>query len=368
MSKLGKVESFFKNLNLTSDDEVFVGVDVHKRSYHVAFYLNDTPSIDFRMASEPKQLNQKLEPMTDSIKNIVYETGPTGYGLARNLIKNNLPASVVPTSKILRSSSVDDKADRLDSRKLAEYAAKGLLRSVAIPSPKQEADRQLYRMRHRQARQLAKVKTQIKSFLLMHGIKEPAGLDNWTIASVEHLRTIRLLDTLRLSLDELLSDYDYFHGRVKQMNKSLASSLDKGVLGHRISLLKTHPGVGPVVSCQFATELFHYRDFSSRKQLYKYLGLSPLNKQSGEKDSRGSINKASNSRLRKNLIQGAWRWVATDIEAKKCFWRICDNCGGMKQKAIVAMARKMAGHLWAMLMSDQPYNAEKAKSRLNQKG
>ncbi len=365
MNRLAKIDSFFKNVNLTSDDEVFVGVDVHKKSYHVALFLNDTPAIDFRMSAEPKQLNKKLQSMARSIRNIVYETGPTGYGLARHLIKNKLPASVVATSRIPRPAGVGDKTDKLDSRKLAEYSAKGLLCPITIPTPRQEADRQLYRMRHRQSLQFAKVKNQIKSFLLMHGIKEPDGLTNWTIAGVDGLRDIRLIDTLRLSLDELLNDYDYFNHRVKAMNKILAGDLDKGVLGRRMDLLKTHPGVGSVVACQFATELFHYKDFSSTRPLYKYLGLSPRISQSGERSSSGSINKAANGRLRNNLIQAAWTWVRTDIEAKKCFWRICDNCGGIKQKAIIAMARKMSGHLWAMLMNDQPYDKNKAKCRHN---
>jgi len=363
MSRLAKVDRFFKNVNFTNDDEVFVGVDVHKKSYHVALFLNDMPAIDFRMAAEPKQLNKKLRPMACSIKDIVYESGPTGYGLARHLRKSKLPANVVATSKIPRPVGADDKTDRLDSRKLAEYSAKGLLRPVAIPTLKQEADRQLYRMRHRQARQFSKVKNQIKSFLLMHGIAEPEGLTTWKLAGIEDLRNMRLIGTLRLSLDELLSDYDYFNNRIKVLNKMLVENLDKGLLGQRIALLKTHPGVGPVVACQFATELYHYRDFSSRRQLYKYLGLSPLVSQSGERSSSGSINKAANSRLRGNLIQGAWSWVLKDVEAKKCFWRICDNCGGIKQKAIVAMARKLAGHLWAMLISDRPYDKNLAKSR-----
>ncbi len=363
MGRLAKVESFFKNVNLTSDDEVFVGVDVHKKSYHVALFLNDMPAIDFRMSAEPKQLNKKLQPMACSIKDIVYEAGPTGYSLARDLRRNKLPANVVATSRIPRPSGGDDKTDKLDSRKLAQYAAKGMLHPITIPTPKQEADRQLYRMRHRQALQFAKVKVQIKSFLLMHGIKEPDRLVNWTISGVGDLRDMRMIDTLRLSLDELLSDYDYFNNRVKSLSKILAGNLDKGLLGRRMDLLKTHPGVGTVVACQFATELFHYSDFSSTRQLYKYLGLSPRVSQSGEKSSRGSLNKAANGRLRNNLIQAAWAWVRTDIEAKKCFYRICDNCGGVKQKAIIAMARKMSGHLWAMLMNDQPYDKNKAKCR-----
>ena len=364
MSRLAKVDRFFKNVNLTSDDEIFVGVDVHKKSYHVALFLNDTPSVDFQMCAEPKQLNKKLGSIACSIKDIVYESGPTGYGLARHLRENKLPANVVATSKIPRPPGAENKTDKLDSRKLAEYSAKGLLAPIAIPTRRQEADRQLYRMRHRQARQFGKVKNQVKSFLLMHGISEPDGLANWTLAGVRELRDIRLLDTLRLSLDELLSDHDYFNNRIKVLNKILADNLDKGVLGQRIALLKTHPGVGPVVACQFATELFHYKDFSSTRQLYKYLGLSPLISQSGERSSSGSINKAANGRLRGNLIQAAWSWVRTDVEAKKCFYRICDNCGGLKQKAIVAMARKLAGHLWAMLMSNHPYDKNKAKSRV----
>ena len=121
MDRLAKVESFFKNVNLTNDDEVYVGVDVHKKSYHVALFLNDAPAIDFRMAAEPEKLKEKLRLMTKSVKKIAYETGPTGYGLARDLIKYKLPATVVATSKIPRPAAADDKTDRFDSRKLAGH-------------------------------------------------------------------------------------------------------------------------------------------------------------------------------------------------------------------------------------------------------
>ena len=73
MSKLANVESFFKNVNLTCDDEVFVGVDVHKKMYHVALFLNDMPAIDFGMVAEPKQLHKKLQPMARSIRNITLQ-------------------------------------------------------------------------------------------------------------------------------------------------------------------------------------------------------------------------------------------------------------------------------------------------------
>ena len=359
MNKLTKIEEFFNNVNLTADDELFVGIDVHKRSYHVALYLNDAPAVDFVMPAKKEILSQKLITTTSALKQIAYETGPSGYSLARYLHQNSLPVVVAATSRIPRPSGGDDKTDKLDSRKLAQYAAKGLLKPVAVPTLKQEADRQLYRMIHRQRRNLAKVKTQIKSFLMMHDIAEPNGLTTWSKNSIEQLRTLRLRKTLRLSLDELIGDLDYYSLRVKTLDRLLAEHLNKALLGRRMALLKTHPGVGTVVSCQFTTELFHYRDFNSTREVFKYLGLSPRIHQSGDRSVRGTINKASNSRLRSNLIQAAWRWIAVDIEAKKTYLRLLNNCGGIKQKAITAMARKLSGHLWTMLIKGQPYDPTK---------
>jgi len=359
MNKLTKSQKFFNNLNLTADDDLFVGIDVHKRSYHVALYLNNAPAIDFVMPAKKEMLSQKLITTTSGLKQVAYETGPSGYGLARHLRQNSLPVIVAATSRIPRPAGGDDKTDKLDSRKLAQYAAKGLLKPVAVPTLKQEADRQLYRMRHRQRRNLAKVKTQIKSFLMMHDIAEPNGLTTWSKNSIEQLRTLRLIKTLRLSLDELIGDMDYYSLRIKTLDKSIVKHLNKALLGRRMALLKTHPGVGVVVSCQFATELFHYRDFNSTREVYKYLGLSPKIHQSGERSVSGSINKTANSRVRSNLIQAAWRWVAVDIKAKKTYFRLLNNCGGIKQKAITAMARKLSGHLWTMLIKGQPYDPTK---------
>jgi transposase len=359
MSTLTKIERFFKETSFTDADELFVGVDVHKKSYHVALYLNDAPSIDFVMPAKKEQLRQTLKATVPALRQVTYETGFSGYGLARYLAKDHLSVAVAATSKIPRPSAANDKTDKLDSKKLAEYAAKGLLKPVAIPTLQQEADRQLYRIRHRQSRNLAKVKVQIKSFLLMHDITEPAGLSHWSQRAVSNLRTAPLRKTLRRSLDELLSDLDYYTTRLKSLDQAFADYLDKGTLARRMALLKTHPGVGTVVACQFATEMFHYRDFNSTREVFKYLGLTPRIHQSGEHSIRGSINKMANSRLRSNLNQAAWRWVSVDVNAKKTFRRILNNCGGIKQKAITAMARKLAGHLWMMLVKGQPYDPKK---------
>ena len=80
MSKLSKIDTFFNNVKFTADDNLFVGVDVHKKSYHVALYLNDAPSIDFVMPANKQQLSEKLKPAMPA--------------LGRSVMKRDRPAMV----------------------------------------------------------------------------------------------------------------------------------------------------------------------------------------------------------------------------------------------------------------------------------
>ena len=98
-TRLSKKQEWFKRINLTKDDEVYVGIDVHKKSYSVAIWLNDTPAIDFVMPADNKKLIKLLEKLRIATKMIVYEAGPTGYNLARVLKKVSLPVKVIAPSK-----------------------------------------------------------------------------------------------------------------------------------------------------------------------------------------------------------------------------------------------------------------------------
>lgn len=267
---------------------------------------------------------------------------------------------VAATSKTPRPAAREDKTDRLDSKKLACYLAKGLLKPVTIPSVQQEGDRQLCRMRHRQRRNGAGVKRQIKSFLLQHGLPEPEGLKHWSAKSIHALRIMRLPKLLRLSLDALLSDLDYHINQLVILEKVLDETLASTSTGQRITLLQTHPGVGPVTARQFVTELYHYDRFETSCQVVKYIGLAPTIRQSGSKSTSGPINRDGKPSLRCTLIQAAWQWVAVDVRAKQYFWRICHSNGGIKQKAITAAARKLTVHLWTMLINNKPYLPEKS--------
>ena len=355
-TRLSKKQEWFKKITLTKDDEIYIGIDVHKRSHSVAIWLNDTPAIDFVMPADNKMLVKLLEKLRIAIKMIVYEAGPTGYNLARLLKKASLPVKVIAPSKTPRQSARDSKTDQLDCRTLAKYAAKGLLRPIAIPTTQQEADRQLTRAREQLVSKQTRVKLQIKSFLLQHGLKEPAGLKSWSKNAVSELKTINLSKTMRFSLDILLEELLFIQTQIRKTTQQLEETFAKKRHAPQIKVLLTHPGIGPVIARQFTAEIFNPGRFKDKTELAKYVGLSPTIFQSGQSLRDGPITKTGRPQLRSNLIEAAWVWIRRDPTAYKVYQRILHNTGE-KNKAVTAMARRLAIHLWKMSCDKKPYIA-----------
>jgi len=355
MTTVSKKQKWFNTIRLTKDDELYVGVDTHKASYHVALWLNDAPAIDFVMPPDNAKLIDSLDKLRIALRLVVYEAGPTGYSLARAIKDAKLPVSVVAPSKTPRQSAPDSKTDSLDARKLAEYAAKGLLRHVTIPTRHQEHQRQLTRLRQQIVAKQTRVKLQIKGFLLQHGINQPAGLSHWSRAAVEHLKNIVLSTPLRFCLDTLLEELLFITKQLKTAEQKIEEAFSEKPLSTTVNILATHPGVGQTIAAQFAAEIFNPKRFTDKTQLAKYVGLAPSIRQSGQTQRDGPILKTGRPQLRCSLIQGAWVWVHKDLNARKIFYRLVHNTGE-KNKAITAMARKLAIHLWMMARDNKPYD------------
>jgi len=352
--RLSKKQIFFNKIKFTKDDDLYVGIDVHKESYGVALWLNGTPAIDFLMPADNAKLLKLLEKVRVAVKRVVYEAGPTGYTLARTLQKANIPTAVVAPSKTPRQSARDSKTDQLDAKTLARYAAKGLLRSIAIPTKQQEADRQLTRTRDQLVSKQSRLKLQIKSFLLQHGIEQPPALRIWSAKALKQLSALRLSKQLRLCLDLLAQELQFLQNQLTTMEERLKETFDKAKHARDVALLKTHPGVGPVIARQYTAEIFNPKRFKHKTEVAKYVGLAPTIIQSGQSRRDGPVTKTGRPQLRSNLIQGAWIWIRRDPKAHKTFNRIFHNTAN-KNKAITAMARRLAVHLWKMLCDNKPF-------------
>ena len=184
MSKRTRMSQLDKVFDEAGDHEAFVGLDVHKRTIHAAVWLEGRVAAGWVMPPDTASVAAMLAPYSERITRVVYEAGPTGYGLARALDQAGLVVEVVAPGRSPRPAVREQKCDRLDAERLAEYAAKDLLVAVAVPSETQEADRQLMRIREQLACKRRRIKQQIKSFLLQHGVAEPPGLTRWSRVAV----------------------------------------------------------------------------------------------------------------------------------------------------------------------------------------
>jgi transposase len=353
-NRLTKKERFFNNINLTADDEVYVGIDVHKVKCHIAIWLNEAIALTFVTPSDNVAIAQMLGKLKPGLKKIVYEAGPTGFSLARTLKLASLPVAVIAPSKTLRPAAVDSKSDRLDCRKLAEFASKDLLTEVAIPTEQEEADRQVVRLRNQLRDKLIRIKQQIKSFLLQHSIPYPIGLDRWTLKSVVSLKKLRLCPQKRFALNMLIDQLEYFQKQIKAVDGQLRKIFKEEHHNRQMKILESHPGIGPITARQYRSEVFSPERFEKSTQLTRYLGLCPRVSQSGQKRIEGRLMKAGQIALRANLVESAWAWVRVDPAAKETFNRLLSNTGE-PNKAITAMARRLAVHLWKMLCDDKMY-------------
>lgn len=125
-------------------------------------------------------------------------------------------------------------------------------------------------------------------------------------------------------------------------------------------LLQTVPGVGPQVSTAFEAAIGTPTRFQSASALTSYLGLTPGENSSGERERRTSITKAGPSELRCLLVLAAHVAMLRRKKEPMVQWalKVADKRG--KQKAVVALARKIAGVMWAVWKSEQPYDASRA--------
>ena len=358
MSKrVSKKENWFKENNFTSDDEIYVGVDVHKHLYHVAIWHNGRIGCVYSMSSDNNKLLRDIKQMSNSLKNIVYEAGPTGYSLVRLLRSANLPAQVIATTKTPRMSDSSAKTDRLDCQQLAEYAAKGLLKFVAIPTEQQESDRQVIRLRDQFVSKRKRIMQQVKSMLLQYGINWPGG--NWNKTLIKQLRQLNMSSGLRFTLDQYLDEYEFFCSKIADTEAKLHKIFSSEDHRAAVEIFKSHPGVGDIVAWQYRAEMFDLTRFSKPEQISKYTGLCPRISQSGKTCRQGSITKTGRKQLRAMLIQAAWAWYRIDPHARRIYNRLLHNSGSGK-KAIVGLAKRIAIHLWRMLCDGALYDAKAA--------
>jgi transposase len=364
MPKKNTLACASNKIALEPQEKIVVGIDTHKNSYHVALWSPSRELIvgKWVQPAEPDSLLKKFSPLAPHIQGVYYEAGPTGFGLARVLESHKYQVSVIAPSHTPTAPQGAPKCDRLDACRLAEYGAKGLLKRVRIPSLLEERRRQLQRTRQQIVSRQSKIKVQIRSFLLYHAIAEPEGLKNWSKKAVEALRSLKLDEHLRTVLDLDLAELDHQRAQLRKIDEQMDKLAEEPDLAPKVEVLRSVPYFGQTTALVVLTEMPAPERFKSPRQVSAFQGLSPRVERSGETCKEMGLDLGGNRTLRTVLVEAAWRWIAHDTRAALLYKHYLARTG-MKQKAIVAVARRLGIIVWQLLVNGTKYDPERLPER-----
>nr|WP_280519502.1 transposase [Paraburkholderia terricola] len=166
---------------MENDSTLYVGLDVHKDSITVAYALG-TGEVELlgkigTTKTDIDRLCKRLQSKARHIR-IVYEAGPCGYGLYRQLVQKGFDCMVCAPSLIPKKPGDRVKTDRRDAIKLVRSLRAGDLSAVYVPSVEDEAFRDLARAWVSAKDDLKRARQRLKAFLLLHGVRY-AGRADW---------------------------------------------------------------------------------------------------------------------------------------------------------------------------------------------
>jgi transposase len=354
----------------------YVGIDAHKKDLVLTMLVGPaTTGVTWQVANEPgaiRRLRRKLEREAPGPVRCCYEAGPCGYALQRQLASPRVACQVIAPALMPRKPGERIKTDRRDARKLAELLRAGLLTEVRPPTPEEEAVRDLCRARDDVREDLLRARHRLGKLLLRRGLHY-AGR-NWTPA---HRRWINGLvwtqAAERLVVDDYLLAIDHLDARRIELDRRLTEIAQTAPYQAPVGWLRCFRGVDTLTAICLLAELHDFRRFLTARALMAYVGLVPSEASSGERQHRGRITKTGNALVRRLLIEAAWHYQhrpgvgpalrrrregqpgAVIAIADKAQQRLCHRFRRLaaehkpSPKVVVAVARELAGFIWAAL-------------------
>lgn len=354
---------------------VYVGLDVHKDSITIAVARQGRepaetwktiPHDGVRLRKALKMLVKKGEELR-----VCYEAGPTGFGLCRRLREAGIDCVVVAPSLVPGKPGDRVKTDRRDARKLAHFLRSGDLTAVYVPDEAIEAIRDLERARDDAKCAERVARHQLSKFLLRHDRRWEGT--TWTQRHRDWIRTQKFAyPAQQRVLEDYLKTVEDLGERVSRLTQAMEALVEETVLGPLVKALQAFRGVSVVSAVTIAAEVGDLRRFSTASQFMSYVGLIPSEHTTGTRRRQGPITRCGNGHVRRILVEAAWHyrhqavmskelrrrnqgvamgvqriaWEAQKRLNKRLYHLI--HAGKSTQKAVTAVARELAGFIWAV--------------------
>lgn len=355
-----------------------LGLDVSKDSVSVAVLEADRDqAVIDRIFHDEASVRRLISRFPDRSKLwVCYEAGPTGYDLHRLLTSMGVRCDVVAPSLVPKGRGDHIKTDKRDARRLAGLHRAGELTPIGVPSPAQEGVRDLCRTRGDMVEDLTRARNRLTKFLLRHSRVWRDG-SNWTYKHDQWLTNQHFDDRA------MAATFGHYRAVITTREADLAAIdaelepwCDREPFGHQVGRLSAYRGVSAIGGLCIAAEVFDWRRFARPRSFMAFTGLVPSEYSTGVSTHRGHITKAGNIHLRTHLIESAWAYqhhaavgvrhrqrqegLPPEVVARA--WRAQTRlCARFRQLAArknirsvvaVAVARELAGFLWAEMTCD----------------
>ena len=344
---------------VTSEEDLFVGIDLHKNRWHVTIRTVDLELFSASIPGTWEALQRVLARYAGHQLQAVYEAGYFGFRLHDRLVSHGIPCLVTPPSLVPQEYGNRVKTDRRDSSKLAHLLAKRMLKRVWVPSEEELYHRQVIRRRRQLVRDRVRTQSRIKAELRFYGVhlEEPRG--RWTQIYFETLRRLRFGNRwMQESFNRLLEQYEFLCAQIDKQTKLLRELSKTAQYQERVEILQSVPGIGMISAMELLLELQDVSRFRRAEQLAAYVGLTPSQYSSADKVRMGRITGIGKNTLRAILVEASWQLIAKDQLMREKYDRIKIRSGG--KRAIVAVARTLLLRMRRMLLDGQAYILQQA--------
>lgn len=342
------MKSCFENKDL------YIGIDVHKKRWVVTVRTYDLELKTFSMDAGCEELERFIkENYKDAHIHIVYECCFAGFWIYDYFFEKGYDIIVTPTNRIYRDGSIV-KTDKIDSRKLAFQHSRGLLREVKVPKVKIREYKYIFRIYDKEKMREGVILRQIKSILEQKN--HPLKWEKWNKLLVEKLKEVKFEESIfNTKFSQLIKEYEYVKEQIKDSSKRIKEISEDEELKEKIKRLEKIKGIGIISAVRLVVYLFDRADkFISGEKLVHYLGLTPGEQSSGEEIIRSRTGLIGNRQLRAIIMQLAWVAVRKDGNLLDKFERVYKS-SGCKQKAIVAVARKLMMKVHVVIHKELDY-------------
>jgi transposase len=303
-----------------------------------------------------------------------YEAGPGGYELHRLLTSMGVACDVVAPSLVPKGASDKVKTDRRDAVRLTLTHRAGLLTPVRVPSAAEEAVRDLVRGRGDLLDDRKRMQQRLNALLLRHGRTWRGA--KWTCT---HRVWVDRQVFDEPALAEVLALYrgglDAREAELRAAEARLATWAGRDPLAGPVARLGAYRGIAQLTGLTLAAEIVDWHRFASAPAFMGFAGLIPAEYSSGARTRRGHITKAGPEAVRTALIEAAWayryrpaigatlrrRQEGLPPETLARSWKAQQRLHARYKKmtargkpagvAVVAVARELAGFVWAEMTS-----------------